>query len=335
MYQKIYEFCKVRNEGNCFYNGSNPTPRVEYIINLCKKAGFSYELDVWEKRKTKREYTILDFPDLYQSISDDKIEAAEEVYNNFNSEGRKFLVDQGIDSYPEDLIPEEMDALGDEYLEIFDRYDKELHDILGEMGASNQPQNNFYNIMLMGSSDKFVVAHHDIVNPDSDNANDNSCSVINALAIKSLRPDINVVILDGEELGGIGSTRLSDRIKSGEFPCKWILNLELTGSGGKNFFVGSMGTPLTDAIAEMFQCPIVKVPFNDSVIFKKYGIDSTVINPLPITNKQTPIVDKDGNYLDMGLLYNCHSMKDSLDTISTRDMEEFVNEVCLKIIDQL
>lgn len=260
MYQKIYDFCKVKNRGNCFKNGKNPSPRAEYIINLCKESGIPYELDIWNKDSEKN---LLEDPE-------------------------------------------------------------ELND-----------ENNFCNIMLMGSSDKFVVAHHDIVNPDSDNANDNSCSVINAIAIKTLRPEINVVILDGEEVGGLGSTRLSKKIKEGKISCKWILNLELTGRGGKNFFVGDMETPLTDSIAEFFQCPLVSVPFNDSVIFKRYGINSTVINPLPIVEEETPIVDKDGNYLDIGLLYNCHSMKDSLENISTSDMEEFVNEVCLKIIDEL
>jgi hypothetical protein len=195
-------------------------------------------------------------------------------------------------------------------------------------------ENFYFNIILKGNSDKFVVAHHDIVNPDSDNANDNSCSVINALMIKKLRPEVNVVILDGEEFGGIGSNQLAERIKSGEFPCKWVLNLELTGKGGKSFFVGGMGTPLTEWISNRFECPIVNVPFNDSVIFKKYGINSTVINPLPITDKKGPVINKDDEYLDFQMLFNCHKMADSVDTIDPNDMEEFVNEVCLKIIDE-
>ena len=47
-----------------------------------------------------------------------------------------------------------------------------------------------FNINLIGNSNQFVVAHHDIVNPKSDNANDNSCSVINAIALKKLIPSI-------------------------------------------------------------------------------------------------------------------------------------------------
>jgi hypothetical protein len=34
MYNKIYDFCKVRNEGNIFSNSANSTPRVQFLINL-------------------------------------------------------------------------------------------------------------------------------------------------------------------------------------------------------------------------------------------------------------------------------------------------------------
>ena len=85
-----------------------------------------------------------------------------------------------------------------------------------------------------------VVAHHDIANPSIDNANDNSASCINAIALKLLVPELNVVLLDGEEHGGIGSQRLSEKINSGDFgSIEWVLNLELTGKGGDLFFIGN------------------------------------------------------------------------------------------------
>jgi hypothetical protein len=331
MYQKIYDFCKVKNKGMCFKNGTEPTPRVNFITDLCEKEGLDYELDVWGEVSKAAEYTIFDIPEIADHIKDEDYEEVRDLYDRFQEEAKELLSSAGIDSEPEDLTPEEMDMLGEDFYDLFDEYSQKVSAIVGEIGT---PANNFYNIMLMGNSDKFVVAHHDIVNPASDNANDNSCSVINALTIKKLRPEINVVILDGEEPGGIGSKRLAERIKDGEFRCKWVLNLELTGRGGKNFFVGAMGTDLTQWISNRFECPIVKVPFNDSVIFKKYGINSTVINPLPITEKETPIVTKDGEYLDYSMLFNCHRMEDSISTINTDDMEEFVTEVCLKIIDE-
>lgn len=335
MYNKIYEFCKVKNTGICFKNGTEPTPRVKFILSLCDEMGLEYELDEWGegKEETSFDYDILDVPELKffrVEIPRETLKAAEVLYSEYLSKTGDFLKAEGFLD-PDDLTPDEMDMLGDDYGDLFNEYTKKLKDLVGELKES---PNKFFNIILKGSSDKFVVAHHDIVNPNSDNANDNSCSVINALAIKKKRPNVNVVILDGEEVGGIGSKRLSERINSGEFKCKWILNLELTGKGGKNFFVGAMGTNLTQWISNRFECPIVKVPFNDSVIFKKYGIDSAVINPLPITQEETPIQNKDGEYLNYKMLFNCHKMTDSVDTISTSDMQEFVEEVCLKIIDE-
>jgi hypothetical protein len=245
MYQKIYEFCSVRNEGTVLSNDPVvPTNRVIYLIRLLESEGIEYELDTFPYRST-----------------------------------------------------------------------------------------SCYNLILRGGSNKMVVAHHDIVNPSTDNANDNSASVINAIMIKKLMPEINVVLLDGEEVGGIGSERVSKQIKRGEFGAiSWVLNLELTGRGGKYFFIGDYPGPLSSKIKSIFNCPVVKTPFNDSVIFRKNGIDSCVINPLPPIDEPTPVQWDEDTYLDFGLLFNCHTPKDTLDTIDIGDMQEFVEEVVLKIL---
>lgn len=245
MYSKIYDFCKVRNEGPIRFNDPQiPTNRVIFLLKLLKSEGIDYELDIFPYRETSA-----------------------------------------------------------------------------------------YNLILKGSSSKMVVAHHDIVNPDIDNANDNSASVINAIMIKKLIPEINVVLLDGEEYGGIGSQRVSEQIKSGQFgSIDWVLNLELSGKGGKYFFIGDYPGPLTNHIKSLFNCPIVRTPFNDAVIFRKNGIDSCVINPLPPTDKNTQVKWDETTYLDFDLLFNCHSSKDTIDTIDPKDMQEFIEEVVLKIL---
>jgi hypothetical protein len=85
MYNKIYDFCKIRNVGTIHKNDPNQvTPRVEFIINLLNSEGIEHELDTFNVGETKG-----------------------------------------------------------------------------------------YNIILKGSSNRMVVAHHDIVNPNIDNANDN------------------------------------------------------------------------------------------------------------------------------------------------------------------
>jgi hypothetical protein len=245
MYNKIYDFCKVRNRGSIYQNDNNPTPRVEFLMNLLDSECISYELD-------------------------------------------KFNTDK----------------------------------VTG------------YNIIMKGDSNRMVVAHHDINNPNIDNANDNSASVINAIMIKKLMPSINVVLLDGEECGGIGSQRCSEMINDDYFgKIDWVLNLELSGKGGKHFFIGDYPGTLTNHIKSIFDCPITRTPYNDSVTFRRNGIDSCVINPLPPLNEGTSQVKWNENtYLDYSMLFNCHSKKDSIDTIDINDMKEFVEDVVLKIL---
>lgn len=246
MYNKIYDFCKVRNEGTIYDNHSqNPPPRVQFLMDLLDSEGISYELD--------RFYTSK---------------------------------------------------------------------VTG------------YNLILQGTSNRMVVAHHDVNNPKIDNANDNSASVINAIMIKKLLPTMNVILLDGEEVGGIGSNRASEQINEGKFgDIEWVLNLELSGKGGKHFFIGDYPGPLTNHIKILFDCPIVRTPFNDSVTFRRNGIDSVVINPLPpVLEGKTNVKWDDETYLDYSMLFHCHSTKDTVATIDPADMKEFVEDVVLKIL---
>jgi len=204
--------------------------------------------------------------------------------------------------------------------------DEFTHDRFGD--------NKFHNIIMRGTSNRMVVAHHDVVNIHIDNANDNSASVINAIMIKKLMPEINVVLLDGEEppMMGIGSGYCAQQIKDGMFgDIEWVLNLELTGSGGENFFVGNYPGKLSDRITNMFNCPIYNTPFNDAVRFRELDIDSVVINPLPITEKITSVKNENG-YLNESLLWNCHSSRDTLDTINIDDMKDFVEKVVIPIL---
>lgn len=227
-----------------------------------------------------------------------------------------------------------------------------------------------YNIVMTGKSPHWVCAHHDIFNPNSENANDNSCSVINAIALKKERPEINVCITDGEEFGGLGAQRISERLLDGDYGrFDWVLNLELTGLGGKNFFIGQYPGPLQSKIINLFNPPITRTPFNDSVIFRKNGIDSCVINPLPEViredvseepeeefkdeffnfdtlefeevkwkerNYRYPSKDiletPDGKQLDKSILWRCHSLEDTVQKISVEDMKTFVEEILIPIV---
>ena len=191
-----------------------------------------------------------------------------------------------------------------------------------------------HNLILRGDSGRFVIAHHDIVNPKSDNANDNSASVINVIALKLLVPSVNVVLLDGEEFGGLGSKRLAQQILANKFgQVEWVLNLELSGIGGERFLIGNYPGPLFDRIRELFAPPVLDTPFNDSVPLRRSAIDSCVINPLPLKENATQgLAWKDEGFLDLSVLGRCHSVEDSLDKISTTDMQAFVERVLVPIV---
>jgi hypothetical protein len=183
------------------------------------------------------------------------------------------------------------------------------------------------NIVLPGAPGKVraVVAHHDVVNPASDNANDNSASVINAIALKLLRPEVLVVLTDGEEVGGLGADRFGRQCGTGQWgTIAWALNLELTGRGGMDFLIGQDGAegPLGDHIARLFPHERVRVPFNDSVVLRQWGIDAVVINPLP----RLP-----DSLLDRSAWGRCHTAADSLATIAVEDMRIFTEGVLVPL----
>jgi hypothetical protein len=86
MYSKIYDFCKVKNLGNCFRNGELPTPRVNFILSLCDQMGIEYELDTFSDGKSndENEMTIRDFRYILDTLSPEKKEKALELYREFN-----------------------------------------------------------------------------------------------------------------------------------------------------------------------------------------------------------------------------------------------------------
>ena len=157
----------------------------------------------------------------------------------------------------------------------------------------------------------WVMAHHDTCNPMSENANDNSASVVNALLLRMACQDLGVVITDGEEPPhmGAGARRFADRL--GETK-PTVINLELTGKGGwESVGVSNEGS----ALSTYFQHHGVKphsVPFSDSSVLSVMGITSTCLFTCTTNGR-----------LNWKLMENMHSERDTLDTLDTGDMESF------------
>jgi hypothetical protein len=190
------------------------------------------------------------------------------------------------------------------------------------------PQDNFYlyNIYMKGSNNKMFIAHHDIVNSSFDNANDNSASCINCIMLKKLKPENNVCLLDGEEppLFGAGSTELSNDIHNGEFGnISYVINLELTGKGGTNLVIGKNNSNIYRILMNKFNSAwTATFPFSDTEILIRNGIESACLMTVPLLEDGQP---------DYNLVYNCHSIEDSLDTIDPNDMKDFVEEILINI----
>ena len=216
----------------------------------------------------------------------------------------------------------------DENREKYSNRAKFLVDLLTRLGIdhkvvrtkSNYYNKYFYNIYCFGTSDKFLSAHYDVVNPGVDNANDNSASVINAIAYKQMNPSINLLILDGEEppFMGAGSKYASLYLKRNNIPVKWIFNLELTGVG-KYFFIDNVKTSLSSCIIKNFPDVLVTgTPFNDAMIFRQNRFVSNVVTTFDLDKNNKP---------DLTHLWNSHSSRDSVDKMSTEDMKNFVETV--------
>ncbi len=183
-----------------------------------------------------------------------------------------------------------------------------------------------HNIYLMGSTNKMVMAHHDIMNFNVDNCNDNSASVINAIATKVLNPEVHIAITDGEEIGGQGSRRTAHKINEGYFgEIEYVVNLELTACGGLNFFTEPLPeSGLYKRIMELFpDTYTTRVPFHDGMILRYEGIDSLVLNPLPLNEE---------GKLRFSLLSYCHSPMDRITLANYDDMDIFVRNVVTPLI---
>ena len=186
---------------------------------------------------------------------------------------------------------------------------------------------HFHNLLLRGGSGRYVSAHYDVFNIDSHNANDNSASVINAIALKVLNPDGNIILLDAEEQPFCcqGSRWQSLWMRSCKEVTKkvdFIINLELTGLGGKNFVIAEDDKgDCQETIIKHFNPLVKKLPRNDAYYFRRHTNDAVCLSTYPIIAGEPNFEHFKRN----------HKVEDSLDNISVADMKEFVTEVLLPL----
>ncbi len=326
-YNLIYDFCAVRNTGMAGYGGDEPSPRLQFVMSVLDSLGIPYELDSWTIEGALR----TELEDFF-GFSDDEVDEFVDHYvkaPEFAKQQERNLLHNAFIWFNYDI-----DRLKD-MLRSAERnpYDKRKRKILNDLikfkkqiQKDEETVKTYFNLYIKGTSNKMLMAHHDVVNVNSNNCNDNSASVINAIACKTLMPDINVAITDGEETGGLGAARAADKINEGYFGnIEFVLNFELTAIGGTNFFVENYPqSPLFQRIERLFpRLETYNVPFHDGIILRHHGIDSVVINPLP---------RKSDGKLDYSLLRLCHSIKDDTSIVNTSDMKDFCEKVVVPII---
>lgn len=191
---------------------------------------------------------------------------------------------------------------------------------------------HFYNIVVPVITGKdsdtiFLTAHHDVININSQNVNDNTASIVNLLVLmqmlKENEKDINHNIIicypDVEEYGGEGAKIIAQRINNGNYGnVKCVLNLELTAHGKNIWIERGRNSYLRNELKNFLgkeNYEETNIPFADSFVFQWAGIDSATIGTLPVN----PITNK----YDYSVWNICH--KDNDDTYNLEDMQNFTN----------
>jgi len=186
----------------------------------------------------------------------------------------------------------------------------------------------YHNIEVFFSSDDLYndetivfTAHHDVLNVDSQNCQDNTASVVNLMEFcrylldkKKLKQNVLIVFTDCEECGMFGAKRLSERILNHEFGIvQYVINSELTGKGHTIWCEDIDGGD--DLENKIINLPRRSCPPNDSVVFRKFGIKSLCFGLLPSLefNSNTPKT-----------WMICHSRNDVIEKVSTHDMKNYV-----------
>lgn len=176
------------------------------------------------------------------------------------------------------------------------------------------------------------LAHHDVVNMESENAQDNSGSVANLLdlcvQLSGEKPTNNIVIafVDAEEIVApsiCGSQRFAQNILNGKYGhVKYAINLELT-CNGQNYWM-SFNDPsnvLAKHIGEIYPTiNRVRTPYNDAMILERTGVPSVCVGSLNDDNLRQV---KQRGYC--GTWAMCHSKNDTFDSQANEgDMDLFV-----------
>jgi hypothetical protein len=195
--------------------------------------------------------------------------------------------------------------------------------------------NIYVNFNFAENSERIVyTAHHDVNNIKSMNVLDNTASVANLLSLtiqiknnkKLPKYQVTIAFTDNEEFGGSGASRLCNKIRMNEFGnVIGNINLELTGKGkiwvDRVYFKENYITQKLLEIAP--NLPIHDVPFNDSVIFRQFGLYSICLGTMP----DEDMAELQDNGETCKYWQFCHKNSDDMSNANEGEMETFVEQL--------
>lgn len=184
---------------------------------------------------------------------------------------------------------------------------------------------------LPSSKSLVFLAHHDVANVRSENANDNTASLANLLALlgrlqEQAPPNqtVWVVFTDAEEICSFhrsGAWRLAQQVQTGALgDVSALLNLELTAYGTALFC-----DHFLPGLEEAAGVPVIVVstPFSDATTLRRWHVaNCATIGTLPPDELQLLLERPAAGCRTWA---RCHRMTDRLKHAKTQDMATFVD----------
>lgn len=169
---------------------------------------------------------------------------------------------------------------------VFEVWDTKLIELgLGTRSAHANTSINNLVVMAKGFDvnrpTRFLMAHYDVMNMQSENANDNTAGLLVILQYLKDRTfpehcNIVAVFTDAEEKGALGAYFLSQSIKEGRFgDVEFVLNLDVVARG--HTVVTENAPSALGQRLEHLGVRRIFIPYNDSYPLRAEHIDSVVL----------------------------------------------------------
>lgn len=269
-YEKLFEsvnvlgqLCSTRNYKGSRTGSLNLTPRATFITDVLNYIQLDYTVESFKVENEAKDKTLI----------------VEEVFRALEGLDYKSRVKAEVDITEEEgdyNFRFNLDNLQEQ--EIIRDVVPTYNNIVVKFDASEPTDESI-----------LFTAHHDIVNPNSDNCQDNSASVANLLdlarKIKEEQPELSknvyIIFLDCEETGGRGAAHNAKMIKEGKYgEVTFIANSELTAVGDTIWMessYNSLSTPYMEKAKELVDGIVDKrCPPSDAMYYRSNGIQQAI-----------------------------------------------------------